>query len=88
MVYPNSAHNAKCARYLLASELVNKQQIDAALKVAISFQNEEAIKLIISVNNLEERQKEEREYASAYLKEKEKSEIMLSYLKKNSLRGN
>jgi len=84
LVDVGSVNNVKCAHYLLESEKIkpNNGVVSEALKIAIGFQNEDAIKLLMSYENLEEKQKEERDYGSNYLKQTQKSELLLHYLKK------
>jgi len=55
----NNVNNVKCARYLLESQIVSNddQQVAAALNIAMEYQNEEAIKLLMNFKYLEEKQK-------------------------------
>ncbi|ETO20660.1 Ras guanine nucleotide exchange factor, partial [Reticulomyxa filosa] len=85
LVSPASVNNVRCVRYLLESQLVKPldRELKRALNLATLFQNEDCMKLLLSANYLDERDKAMRDYALQYLKEKSKSEVLLGYLKQH-----
>ncbi|ETO19115.1 hypothetical protein RFI_18121 [Reticulomyxa filosa] len=85
LVCPLSANNVKCVRYLLQSEVrndVSEASLDRALNVAVVFQNEKCIKILMSDKYLEENKKLMRDYSLRHWKEKSKAELFLYYLQR------
>ncbi|ETO02183.1 hypothetical protein RFI_35253, partial [Reticulomyxa filosa] len=86
LVHPLSVNNVKCVRYLLEAEIikpsVHSDLIESALNCAITYQNTEAIKVLMDGKNRSKTKTKLATNVMKQIKERNKSMEMLSYLKK------
>jgi len=83
MVNQWSSNNLKCLRYLLESGLVKTdgESWNEGLNYGIMYQNEESVRLLLSVKYLDVKQKAMREYAIENMNQESKARQLLLYLK-------